>query len=540
MRVLLIVIDGLSYDVLERFKDQLPNISSLINTGVYGRLESVFPALTPVAIASLITGTTPKTHGIVSPKIFVKGRKLSDPISAFSSEGLLVDPIWYHLGRRGKRVIVASSPQALPDRWGLPNVKLIDPFRTKVKRCSDAFFVKEGEHRVHGRVWLVGRNGLGYEIAYPKDDDYDVVKLRPGETLGPISFDAKCKDRELKGITFLRAKDEGVYIAPSAYQTYEWSNDRELMEELWEKVFKVHGVMLDSDHHSIQRGQATLEDFMWTASLSAKFFTEYSKYLLSTRDWDFAITYFPVVDNVQHLLYGFYEQFEEEIKRAYHMADQFVSAHLDLADLVIIASDHGISRVRKRFFPNKLLMDLGLLHVNEKNEIDWSKTKAIYAGGGFFRVNLRGREDSGVVRKEEYRKVVKTIVKALESLNSEDLFLSILENEVPSGDREGDVVFVIKEPYGVSNAVRKDVNVIEEIQPLKFASGDHGYFRKDDFNGVIIASAKGAKFAKKLQRARIIDVAPTILKLYGIDNVKTEGNPIPEILRLVNRPPQQA
>jgi predicted AlkP superfamily phosphohydrolase/phosphomutase len=185
-------------------------------------------------------------------------------------------------------------------------------------------------------------------------------------------------------------------------------------------------------------------------------------------------------------------------------------------------------------------MDLGLLHLNEKNEIDWSKTKAIYAGGGFFRVNLRGREDSGVVRKEEYKKVVKTIVKALESLNSEDLFLSILENEVPSGDREGDVVFVIKEPYGVSNAVRKDVNVIEEIQPLKFASGDHGYFRKDDFNGVIIASAKGAKFAKKLQRARIIDVAPTILKLYGIDNVKTEGNPIPEILRLVNRPPQQA
>ena len=73
MRALLIIIDGLSYELLEKYRDELPNIRTLINEGAYGRLDSVFPALTPVAIASLITGVTPKTHGITAPKIFVRG-----------------------------------------------------------------------------------------------------------------------------------------------------------------------------------------------------------------------------------------------------------------------------------------------------------------------------------------------------------------------------------------------------------------------------------------------------------------------------------
>jgi predicted AlkP superfamily phosphohydrolase/phosphomutase len=538
LRALLIIIDGLSYELLEKYRDELPNIRTLINEGAYGRLDSVFPALTPVAIASLITGVTPKTHGITAPKIFVRGRKLSDPISAFSSEGLLVDPIWYHLGKRGKKVIVASSPQALPDRWNLPNVKLIDPFRMKVRRCSEAFFLREGEWRVHGKTWLVSKEGSRYEIAYPGETDYSIIRINVGEREGPIVFSAKCKDRELTGLAFLAAKEEGVYVSPAAYQTYEWSNDRELMDELWERVFKVSGVMLDSDHRSLQRGQITLDDFMWTASLASRFFTSYSKYLLTTRDWDFAVTYFPVVDNVQHVLFGFYEQYESQILQAYRMADEFVGVHANLADAVFVVSDHGIAKITKRFFPNRLLIDLGLLQLNDKDEVDWSRTKAIYVGGGVIRLNVKGREEGGIIRLHEYKRIVKTIVRALEGLEGGKLFASIIENEVPSGDREGDIVFVVNEPYGVSSSTRKDVNIIEDVVPFKFASGDHGYFRKSDFGGVIISRLKGVNLRKRITKASVIDVVPTILKLFGIDGVRTEGRPVFEVIEMLNHRPQ--
>ncbi|MCQ4350263.1 MAG: nucleotide pyrophosphatase, partial [Sulfolobales archaeon] len=168
----------------------------------------------------------------------------------------------------------------------------------------------------------------------------------------------------------------------------------------------------------------------------------------------------------------------------------------------------------------------------------WSRTKASYVGGGVIRLNVKGREGGGIISLHEYKRIVKTIVRALEGLEGGNLFASIIENEVPSGDREGDIVFVVNEPYGVSSSTRKDVNIIEDVVPFKFASGDHGYFRKSDFGGVIISRLKGVNLRKRITKASVIDVVPTILKLFGIDGVRTEGRPIFEIIKRLSHRPQ--
>lgn len=72
MKVLLVVIDGLSFSVFERIKDKLPVMKDLIEKGFYSKLESVFPSLTPVALASLATGFNPKNNGVNSSKIYLK------------------------------------------------------------------------------------------------------------------------------------------------------------------------------------------------------------------------------------------------------------------------------------------------------------------------------------------------------------------------------------------------------------------------------------------------------------------------------------
>jgi len=57
-------------------------------------------------------------------------------------------------------------------------------------------------------------------------------------------------------------------------------------------------------------------------------------------------------------------------------------------------------------------------------------------------------------------------------------------------------------------------------------SGEHGYFRKDDLYGVLIAYSKNVKIRKSYINAKIIDITPTILKLFNIINVKMDGKPI--------------
>ncbi len=535
MRVLLTIIDGASFELIEKYKEKLPNIMNIIKEGLYGRLESVFPALTPIAIASLLTGKLPKNHGIVYPKLFFKGRKLSEAISAFSSEGLTAEPIWYYLGKAGKNVLVTSSPQALPDKWRLPNVKLLDPFRMKVKKCSDAVLLRDGENRVHGKLWLVEKTGYGYKVAYPVGEGYEIVEIGTNEWTGPITFSAKCKEGELEGVTILKGTREGVYVAPAVYFNGQWGNDEEIMRNVWDNVVKKFGAFLDADHHALQKGLISFDDFMETAELAFRFFSTYTEYLLRNYKWDFAIAYLPVVDNMQHLLFGLGEEYEKYIFWAYQKADEFVGRIADLADVVFIASDHGIAKVTKRVYLNKLLMDLGLLKLNERNEVDWHKTKAIYAGGGIIRVNLKGREKEGIVSKEEYPKLIKRIVKALEEIGGTEIFAFISSNEQPAGDREGDITLVVKEPYGLSSAIRNDVNVIEDVKPLKTASGEHGYFRKDDFSGVILLKIKDVKIGKRINKAKIIDIMPTILNIFGIDSVKTDGIAILEVISIFNR-----
>ena len=535
MKALLVILDGASYDLLEKYKDSLPNLTSLMQEGFYGRLESVFPALTPIAIASLLTGRLPKNHGIVYPKLFFKGRKLSDPVSAFSSEGLTAEPVWYYLGKQGRKVLVTSSPQALPDKWKLPNVKLADPFKMKVKKCSDATLLSEGENRVHGKLWLVEKSGSSYRIAYPRGEDYVITEVEVGKWSEPLTFTAKCKEGEMEGVVLLKGLTNGVYVSPAVYFNSQWANDEGLMKDVWEKVVKNAGAFLDADHHSLQKGLITFNEFIETAELAFKFFTAYTTFLLTNYEWDFAIAYLPIIDNLQHLLFGLGEEYEEHIRWAYRKADEFVGTIANFADALFITSDHGIARVSKRVYINKLLMDLGLLKLNERNEIDWSRTKAIYAGGGAIRINLKGREKGGIVSKDEYPKVVRKIVRALEEVGGTEVFAFISSSEQPAGDREGDITFVVKEPYGPSTAIRSDVNVIEDVKPLKVASGEHGYFRKEDFSGILVMRVKSVRGGKRLEKVKIVDVMPTILKLYGIDSVKVDGVAIFDVVSALNR-----
>jgi arylsulfatase A-like enzyme len=89
---------------------------------------------------------------------------------------------------------------------------------------------------------------------------------------------------------------------------------------------------------------------------------------------------------------------------------------------VALISDHGSvghaeARVQWRLLENAGLMtyfpgDPGRTWRNKN--VDWSRTKAYPWGSGFVNVNLKGREPTGIVEPEDYDKVVKEIIHALQ------------------------------------------------------------------------------------------------------------------------------
>jgi predicted AlkP superfamily phosphohydrolase/phosphomutase len=102
-KVLVIGIDSASPDILERLlkEGKLPVLNKLCNKGLYSRLESTKPPLSPLAWSSFVTGRNPENHGILD---FVKRKSNSYEFVPVNSSDRRAASAWEILKRRGNRV----------------------------------------------------------------------------------------------------------------------------------------------------------------------------------------------------------------------------------------------------------------------------------------------------------------------------------------------------------------------------------------------------------------------------------------------------
>jgi len=65
-KVVLLGIDGADYHITKEFieKGELPNIKRAVNLGVFSKLKSTLPPLSPTAWTSIFTGVPPAIHSI--------------------------------------------------------------------------------------------------------------------------------------------------------------------------------------------------------------------------------------------------------------------------------------------------------------------------------------------------------------------------------------------------------------------------------------------------------------------------------------------
>lgn len=110
-------------------KGELPNLKKMMDGGAWGYSRPVFPSHTPVNFATLMTGSSPKIHGIADGAMRIEGYPL-ETVSrgGFSSVSKKVPSIWSILEKNEFLVSILSVPGSTPPeltrgntikgRWG--------------------------------------------------------------------------------------------------------------------------------------------------------------------------------------------------------------------------------------------------------------------------------------------------------------------------------------------------------------------------------------------------------------------------------------
>ena len=112
MRLLCLGLDGADHDLVRELiaKGRLPTLGRLSREGVFGRLRSTIPAVTPTAWSSFLTGLNPAGHGIFN----FSTNPNRGPQHVESAASRAGTPIWRLLGSAGIRSAFVGIPFTYP------------------------------------------------------------------------------------------------------------------------------------------------------------------------------------------------------------------------------------------------------------------------------------------------------------------------------------------------------------------------------------------------------------------------------------------
>lgn len=302
-----------------------------------------------------------------------------------------------------------------------------------------------------------------------------------------------------------------------------------------------------------------------------------NKYLIEThKNLNLYLTvFFP--DALQHFIID-----ADELTKYYFELDKEINRLIKLfkPEDILLISDHGGGKVKKEFYINEFLIKNNLLKLKEKKEkflsriginleniqkifakfnldskiikilprtfiykvrtvvpikkisiedvkIDWKKTTAYaFTDCGIF-INVQGREPEGIVNKKDYDKVINQIIGKLKELSDPDTKEKIKmevyrKEEIYNGeylDEAPDIVYSF-DNWDYTQKLRLVGEIFKDPRDL----GNHKQM------GVIIASGKHIKKGK-IENAQLIDIAPTILKLFNIQKPKDMDGKVLDIFK---------
>jgi predicted AlkP superfamily phosphohydrolase/phosphomutase len=493
-RVLVLGLDGATFRIIEPMvgRGRLPNLARLMSEGACGVLESTLPPVTIPAWPSMMTGKNPGKLGYYD---FLRREGYGVEPNVYCYDGQA--PLWQILNRYGVKTGVMNLPGTYP-----PDE-------------VDGFMVS-------GMLTPSKRSPYSYPATLGADLD---VKVQEYEIDVPQwqYFDERVFVKDLYKVTEKRARAAEYLIKEIPCEFYMivfTSSDRlqhvmwdqpEVVEAYWEWLDRIVGrilglfgdettVFVVSDH-----GFGPLERTFFVNEWLRK-----KKLLRVKRKINEKALV--KVGRLFERLYRFL--WERELVRpivgllnrlvGYDMLQRYTYAYLSSERL--------------------------------EGKVNWRKTKAFSCVHtphfGQIYVNMRGKMRRGRVSRGERQELQDAIIKELKSLpdmdggggprveayRAEDIYSGPHVEEAP------DIVFLLDGGRCEVDAKVGEGRIFAKGAPFTGWKGTH------TMDGVFIARGPGVKPGHRLEKATILDVAPTVLRVFGIPKQREmDGTALEEI-----------
>ncbi|HWP44002.1 MAG TPA: alkaline phosphatase family protein, partial [Blastocatellia bacterium] len=262
-------------------------------------------------------------------------------------------------------------------------------------------------------------------------------------------------------------------------------------------------------------------------------------------DEGFFFCLFDTPDRVAHMFWRFAEsehpanrgRIEAEMARViddhYRACDAVVGNAMEFVDeqtLLIVLSDHGMNSFQRGVHLNTWLYDNGLLALRNGvapgeeagdffRNVDWSRTRAYAVGLGSLYLNLKGREEQGIVDGADAEALKADIIKGLSGLIDERsgkvAIRSVVAREQvysgPYAAESPDLLVNFSEGYRVSwDTALGGVPEGHFEDNVKKWGGDH------IIDPCLVPGALFMNRGFKGEKASLLDMAPTILEALGV------------------------
>ncbi|MCK4835533.1 MAG: alkaline phosphatase family protein [Candidatus Aminicenantes bacterium] len=322
-------------------------------------------------------------------------------------------------------------------------------------------------------------------------------------------------------------------------------------KELVQNCGLFHTINLPADTKALSQGTFSMENFIVQSSSifneSKKIFRyEFDRFL--QKKSGFLFFYFSAVDQGQHMFWALNDKDHPYYKpdqhkkygyihhELYRMHDKIVGEVLkrcprDVSIMVI--SDHGFNPFRRNVNINNWLYNEGYqkLVVDDISEevdllgyADWNNTRAYFMGLNGLYLNQKGREGQGIVTRAERRKLLEELKAKLEMISDPKSGEKVIAQAYITEDhfskdfldRAPDIIVGFNRGYRCGDGAALGGFSEEMLSDrMDWWSGDHLV----DPSLVPASFISSFKINNKLPHIK--DLAPTILKYFGIEKVPT-------------------
>ncbi len=256
---------------------------------------------------------------------------------------------------------------------------------------------------------------------------------------------------------------------------------------------------------------------------------------------------FETTDSIQHMFFRYLDKSHPALRAGktglsgrviedlYVRMDGLVGRvreRLGPRDALIIMSDHGFKSFRRGVNLNSWLWRNGYLTLRDGRtasdewfkDVDWGRTKAYALGLGGLYLNLKGREAQGIVQPGDEARALKaelmTKLKGLKDAQTGEVAVNrAFDRDAiyagPYRENAPDLIIGYNEGFRASwDSVTGKVNDVIFEDNTKAWSGDH-CIDPACVPGVLFSSLK-----LRTDEPSIMDLAPTILRLFGLEPPK--------------------